>query len=217
MLTKSETWLKMSKASDRRDQQRTDLIAAAERTIAASGLAGLKTRDLARAIGVANGAVYNLVADLDELILHVSSRTLRRLGAAVATADNDQANPPLDRLTRIALAYSDFATGNLELWRSLFEHRMAPGKTAPDWARNEQLDVFRYILQPLRALLPAASETDLGLAARSLFSAIHGIVALGLDQQLVGVPQDLLDAQIPIMVRAMVTGLVEAGAPTPPE
>ena len=207
----------MSKASDRRVQQRQDLIAAAESTIAASGLAGLKTRDLARAIGVANGAVYNLVADLDELILHVSSRTLSRLGAAIAAADDDASRPPLERLTRIALAYGDFATSNLELWRSLFEHRMAPGKETPDWARAEQMAVFSYVLPPLRTLLPKLDEDALGVTARSLFSTVHGIVALGLDQKLVAVPQDQLRAEIARMVRAIVTGLVDDRTSTPPE
>ena len=66
----------MSKALERREKFRESLILAAEKSIAAKGLAGLKTRDLARDIGVANGAVYNLVEDMDELILRVGSRTL---------------------------------------------------------------------------------------------------------------------------------------------
>jgi len=47
----------MSKALERRGKFRDALILAAERAIAEKGLAGLKTRDLAREIGVANGAV----------------------------------------------------------------------------------------------------------------------------------------------------------------
>jgi len=70
----------MSKALERRAKLREALILAAERSIAAKGLSGLKTRDLAREIGCANGAVYNLVADVDELILRVGSRTLARQG-----------------------------------------------------------------------------------------------------------------------------------------
>src|SRR6201987_211563 len=66
----------MSKALERREKQRGELILAAERAIAQKGLAGLTTRDLAREIGCANGAVYNLVEDVDELILRVGSRTL---------------------------------------------------------------------------------------------------------------------------------------------
>ena len=59
----------MSKALERRAKLREDLILAAEKSISAGGLAALKTRELAREIGCANGAVYNLVADVDELIL----------------------------------------------------------------------------------------------------------------------------------------------------
>ena len=66
----------MSKSIGKTSQTRESLILAGERRIAAGGLAGLKTRDLARDIGVANGAVYNLVEDMDELILRVGSHTL---------------------------------------------------------------------------------------------------------------------------------------------
>ena len=58
--------------------------------MSAGGLAGLKTRELAREIGVANGAVYNLVEDMDELILRVGSRTLGRLDAALTARAHDR-------------------------------------------------------------------------------------------------------------------------------
>ena len=77
----------MSKALERRAKFREELILAAERSIAAGGLAGLKTRELAREIGVANGAVYNLVEDMDELILRVGSQTLARLDASLSAAE----------------------------------------------------------------------------------------------------------------------------------
>src|SRR6185295_534759 len=116
----------MSKALERRDKLRQSLIDAAERSIAGGGLAALKTRDLAREIGVANGAVYNLVADMDELILKVGSRTLARLDAALTAAESNGPAEPVETLVRIAVAYCDFAADNTGLWRALFEHRMAP-------------------------------------------------------------------------------------------
>src|SRR5437764_1008347 len=79
----------MSKALERRAKLRESLVEAAEGSITARGVAGLKTRELAREIGCANGAVYNLVADIDELILRVGSRTLGRLDAS--HLDNDVA------------------------------------------------------------------------------------------------------------------------------
>jgi AcrR family transcriptional regulator len=204
----------MSKALERRTKLRQSLIESAEQAIAAKGLSGLKTRDLARQIGCANGAVYNLVEDVDELILRVGSRTLRRLDAALEVAETNDSAPPAETLVRIAVAYCDFAAANLELWRALFEHRMAPGKPVPEWSVADQMELFRHIYQPLAALFPDHTPAQLGVTARSLFSAVHGMVALGLEQKLVAVPVAALRHEIGTIVTAMITGLAAARAQT---
>ena len=183
------------------------MILAAERSINAAGLAGLKTRELAREIGCANGAVYNLVADMDELILRVGSRTLARLDAALTAAEGNGPPSPAETLVRIAVAYCDFAAENTGLWRALFEHRMAPDKPVPEWAVDEQMALFRHIYRPLATLFPNRTASELGVTARSLFSAVHGMVTLGLEQKLIAVPIVALRAEIALIVRAMVRGL----------
>ncbi|MBH5373122.1 TetR/AcrR family transcriptional regulator [Bradyrhizobium glycinis] len=198
----------MTKALERREKLRAALIRAAERMIAERGLAGLKTRDLAREIGCANGAVYNLVADVDELILRVGSRTLLRLDDALTLATSAGEPSPRESLARIALAYCDFAAENLQLWRALFEHRVQVDKPLPDWSVHDQMQLFRHIYQPLAALFPERSPEELGITARSLFSAVHGMVALGLEQKLVAVPLPALRKEIAGLVRAMIDGLV---------
>ncbi|WP_439402205.1 TetR/AcrR family transcriptional regulator [Bradyrhizobium sp. DASA03068] len=198
----------MTKALERREKLRTALIQAAEQMIAERGLAGLKTRDLAREIGCANGAVYNLVADVDELILRVGSRTLLRLDEVLTFATRAGESSPRESLIRIALAYCDFAAENLQLWRALFEHRMETGKLVPDWSVHDQMQLFRHIYQPLAALFPGRCPEELGITARSLFSAVHGMVALGLEQKLVAVPLPALRKEIAGLVRAMIDGLV---------
>jgi AcrR family transcriptional regulator len=197
----------MSKALERRAKLREILILAAEKSIAAKGLAGLKTRDLARAIGVANGAVYNLVEDVDELILRVGSRTLDRLDAALTAAESEGPAAPDKMLVRVALAYCDFAAANLEQWRALFEHRMERGKPIPQWAVEEQMNLFRHIFRPLAALFPNRSPEELSVTARSLFSSVHGMVSLGLEQKLIAVPIAVLRLEIATIVQAMITGL----------
>jgi AcrR family transcriptional regulator len=176
--------------------------------IADRGVSGVKTRDLAREIGCANGAVYNLVADMDELILRVGSRTLLRLDVALSAAESAGEPSPQETLVRIALAYCDFAAENLQLWRALFEHRMAADKVVPDWSVEDQMRLFRHISQPLATLLPKRSREELGITARSLFSAVHGMVALGLEQKLVAVPLPALRKEIADLVRAMIDGLI---------
>jgi AcrR family transcriptional regulator len=197
----------MSKALERRAKLREALIEAAERAIATKGLSGLKTRDLAEEIGIANGGVYNLVEDVDELILRVGSRTLARLDASLSLAEISGPSTPRETLVRIAVAYCDFAAENLELWRALFEHRMQPGKAVPDWAISEQMDLFRHIYRPLAVLFRERSPAQLGITARSLFSAVHGMVALGLEQKLIAVPLNALRSEIAMLTRAMIDGL----------
>jgi AcrR family transcriptional regulator len=197
----------MTKTLERRAKQREELILAAERAIARRGLAGLKSRELAAEIGVANGAVFNLVADMDELILRVGSRTLGRLDSALTAAESGGAPSPAETLVRIAVAYCDFAAGNLELWRALFEHRMAPEKPVPEWAIEEQMNLFRHIYHPLAKLFPERSADELGITARSLFAAVHGMVSLGLEQKLIAVPVAVLRDEIATIVKATIRGL----------
>lgn len=197
----------MIKTLERRTKQRDDLVAAAEKTIAAKGLAGLKSRQLAAEIGVANGAVFNLVEDMDELILRVGSRTLARLDAALSAAEASAARSPAETLVRIAVAYCDFAAENLELWRALFEHRMAAEKPVPEWAVEEQMNLFRHIYHPLAKCYPTWSADELGITARSLFASVHGMVSLGLERKLIAVPVAALRDEIATIVKATIKGL----------
>lgn len=201
----------MTTTAERRERQRTQLIDAAEKAISDKGLAGLKARELAQEIGCALGAIYNLVADMDELVLRVGSRTLARLDAALSAAEDDDApgspDAATDRLVAVALAYCAFARDNLQLWRILFEHRMAEGAVVPDWAVSEQMTLFRHILEPLSLLLPERSEPERMLMSRTLFSAVHGVVAIGLEDKLIAVPRRDLDRQIEGLVRLVCRGL----------
>ncbi len=198
----------MSKTLERRAAHLKILIDAAERTIAEKGLAALKARDLAAAAGVSLGGLYNLVGDLDEVILHVGARTLARLDKALSDVAAEAR--PVERLVAIALAYCRFAQANLSLWRALFEHRMARDAVLPDWHAATQLNLFAHIAAPLRLLLPEKTEEERALLSRTLFSAVHGVAALGLDEKLVAVPVARLEAQIEILVRAVCAGVSRA-------
>ncbi|MCW2285041.1 AcrR family transcriptional regulator [Rhodoblastus acidophilus] len=189
-----------NKTEDRRTLQRERLIETAEATIAQSGHAALKARDLAASVGVSLGGLYNLVGDLDELLLLVSARTLRRLDAALAAQTGED---PVESLVGAALAYCRFARDNLGLWRAVFEHHP---DAVPDWHVETQLGLFRHLLEPLRRIAPHRSEDQRKLLARTWFSAVHGVVLLGLEEMLVAVPYDALEAQVSEMVRALCAG-----------
>ena len=197
------------KAVARRRKLRDALIHAAERTIAKEGLRGMKARELAYEVGCAVGAIYNVVADLDELILHANARTLAALEKALTAAATSGRGPDwaIDQLVKLALAYLEFAASHRRQWQALFDHRIARGESPPDWYQRDLERLFGYIEQPVAGLLPDASPARRALLARSLFSAAHGLVALGLEEKLQFVPLPSLREQVTTIVTALGYGL----------
>jgi len=194
---------------------REQLIAAAERTIASKGLAALRARDLARETGCAVGTIYNVFEHLDELVLCVGSRTLTMLEVALAAArppvPDGSGTEPVDDLVRLALTYLEFAATHTVRWRALFQHRMSEDRPLPEWF-VEQHRLFAQVEQPLTALLPQLDRKARRTLARTVFSAVHGIVALGLDEKLVSLSLSDLAGQLTAMVRAIAAGREELRA-----
>jgi AcrR family transcriptional regulator len=188
----------------KRQAQLEALITAAEKRICESGLQSLKARDLAADIGIALGGLYNIVADMDALLLLVSSKTLKRLGEAatertghLSLATRDDA---IERLVAVAHTYLDFARKNLPLWRMIFELRL--DSPLPEWAAQDQLRLFRHIAEPLSVIMPDLDARGLTIRARTLFAAVHGIISIGLEERLIAVPVQKLSDEIAWLTRA---------------
>jgi AcrR family transcriptional regulator len=200
----------------RRGELKERLIAAAERLIETQGLPGVKARPLAEAAGCALGAIYTVFPDLDTLILSVSARTLARLDAHLAphlarAIEADGASDAARRgLVALALAYLDFVCAHRASWRALFEHRLPQGKSVPEWLIADQSRLFEKVETLLDRLLPRRQASERALLARSLFSAVHGLVLLGLEEKLAPMPLTLLRDQLALIVTAMVAGLEES-------
>jgi AcrR family transcriptional regulator len=198
---------------DRHAALRERLIDVAEATVATNGLAGLKARDLAREAGCAVGTIYNVFEDLDELILCVGSRTLAMLdtalGAVRLALPYGSPEDTADDLVRLALAYLVFAAEHTVRWRALFEHRMSEARPLPQWFVDQQHALFAQVERPLVTLLPDLDPDARRTLARTLFSAVHGIVALGLEEKLVSLLLPDLRSHLAATVRAIATGRAE--------
>ncbi len=179
------------------------LIAAAEAMIAGDGLDGLRARGLAEAVGCSVGAIYTVFPDLDALVLAVNARTLAAIDAALS---GERPSDSVPHLVQLALAYLDYASGHRRLWAALFQHSLG-GQAAPEWYAVQQAAAFSHIEAPLAALRPDLPAADCALLARSLFSAVHGMVALGLDEKVATLPLPVLREQIRTVVEAVVRGL----------
>jgi AcrR family transcriptional regulator len=202
-----------SVTDQRRARLRDALVIAAERTITQHGLGSLRARALAEEAGCAVGAIYNVVEDLDDLVLLVNARTLTALERDLAAADRvdepaDAPNAAIARLVRMALAYLDFAAAQTPRWRTLFEHRMPAGRAVPAWYREQQQRLFAYVEELLLELQAEESRVRRALLARSLFSAVHGLVVLGLEEKLQTIPLPVLREQVRFVVTAIGRGMV---------
>jgi AcrR family transcriptional regulator len=200
----------MAKQADRYAALRTRLVDAAERTIVERGLAALKARDLAAEAGCAIGTIYNVFEHLDELVLAVGSRTLAMLDAALGAVRSrgpyNSTDEAITDLVRLALAYLDFAARHKVRWRALFEHRIIGAHSLPDWYVEQQRVLFTQVEGPLATLLPGLDDERRRILARTLFSAVHGVVALGLEEKLVSMPLSDLRQQVVAIVRAIARG-----------
>ncbi len=190
--------------AQRRSKLRERLLDVARQSIAARGLAGLKARDLAAEAGCALGAIYTAFDDLDELILRVNLSTLQRLGEALDGALREA--EPEGALRALARAYLDFARAEEPSWRALFEHRLSGGAPVPDWYVDARNQLFSRLETPLGQLLPDQDPETRARLARTLFSAVHGVVALGLEQKIAATPPQTLDAQLDALVRLIAAG-----------
>jgi len=202
-----------SATDQRRARLRDALVTAAEQAIARQGLGALRARALAEEVGCAVGAIYNVVQDLDDLVLLVNARTLAALERDLSAADHageaaEGPNAAIARLVRMALAYLDFAAAQTPRWRTLFEHRMPAGREVPAWYREQQQRLFAYVEELLLELQADESRVRRALLARSLFSALHGLVVLGLEEKLQAIPLPVLREQVRFVVTAIGRGMV---------
>lgn len=194
---------------ERRSLARERLIACAEEAVAASGLEGLRARDLAACAGCSVGAIYNLVADLDELALLVAQRTLIALDDWLLDHVPAGACETRD-FEALAIAYARFATAHRNRWRALFEHRL-PDRDLPVWFAADQVRLFERLEARLRRRFPHLDAATASLRARTLFSAVHGIVSLGTEEKLVAMPVGAIEDELALFIRAYLGGLETAG------
>ena len=113
----------------------------------------------------------------------------------------------------MSLAYLHFATQNTHSWRALFDLQMSTDGPVPDWYLQELGKLFALIAKPLRQIFPDQTAQQIDLLTRTLFSSVHGIVLLGLEKRISGVPQDQMEQMITLLLRAATAPA--GGTPSP--
>lgn len=198
-----------SKTTERRHKLRLELIDAGETILTRQGLDALTARAVASAVGCSVGAIYNVFEDIDGLIIAVNSRTLAKLDQKISRfVPGDACGlEPEDCLNELAIAYCQFAIEHTNAWSALFEHGERISRQIPDWHMAEHVHLVGHIVKSLQRLQPDMSDEKSRELAGLLFSAVHGVVSLGLQGFFFAVPQRKLEAQVSLLVRAALVGL----------
>ena len=193
-----------SSREQKKGRRRLLMLEISRTLIATKGLRSLKVRDVAEAAGCSIGSVYNEFGDFDGLILTVNRETVQELTARLEAVPSDD---PVRQLTGLATAYLDFATKHANLLRSLFEHRMEDDRPFPADILVMVMQAFALMHAPLVRLMPERDPEDVALLARMMFSAVHGIISLGLEERMVAVPPAKLRQQVAQFVDTQLAGL----------
>jgi AcrR family transcriptional regulator len=188
----------------KKNRRRALMLDIARQRIASKGLISLKVRDVAEAAECSIGSVYNEFGDFDGLILTINRETVENLTGRLRAVSADD---PRAQLHGLAACYLDFATENANLLRSLFEHRMEEDRPFPQDILDMVMEAFALMYPPLKRVFPDRDPEELALIARTMFSAVHGIISLGLEDRMVAVPPARLRQQLAQFVDAQLAGL----------
>jgi AcrR family transcriptional regulator len=189
------------------------MLQIAERLLEEEGLPGVQARRIAKEADCAVGTLYNVFNGLDGLIVAANTQTLRAFGRAGEAAMRRAASRPFgEQLEALALAYLDFAIAHRRRWKAVFDHQMPDGEDVPAPYRIDQNRLFAMIELPLVSII--ADPAERASAARSMFAAVHGIVALALDRKLGPFDAAETERQVRLIVGLMSRGLQEKPART---
>jgi len=166
-----------------REELREIALQAAEDLVEAHGLIGLSARKVASRIGYTVGSLYMVFNNIDDLIVQMNERTLDRLYEMLAAAVANQP-PAATAIRALAQAYITFALTQTHRWLAVYQHRLPKGETVPNSFTEKVARMFELTQQQLILLCPQRQPEEAALAARALWSGIHGVCILGFDQKL---------------------------------
>jgi AcrR family transcriptional regulator len=166
------------------------VLDAAETIIINEGYPALTVRKIAMEIGYTVASIYMVFTNMADVALHIKANTIDELTEQLQQVP---VSDPERQLVELAKAYLKFAAKNLNRWNMIF----AQDTEYPEWYR-QKIDLLFSLSEAQFALLaPGCSPQRSKLAARALWSGIHGICTLSLtrdpDAQSIG---DIEDAVV---------------------
>lgn len=158
---------------------RQRLVDAATHLFATRGRDGVSMRELAAALGVSPMTPYRYFRDKDEILAAVRTRAFDRFAEALESAYT-AAGEGLERSAAVGRAYVDFALGDPEAYRLMFDLVQGGEEKYPELVRateRARATMSRHV-RPLIDV--GVIEGDPELIGHMLWAVVHGAVELKL-------------------------------------
>ncbi len=169
----------------RNDHTREELVALTLQTVKdflnENSYHDLSLRKIANMIGYVPSTLVNVFGNYNLLLLHAVAQTLDELSHEAKSVMSESQDPK-QSLYELAYCYHSFAQRHPFRWQLIFEHNMN-GEALPEW-QAERIDNMTGMLEHLLALLaPQRTEREVLQASRVLWSGVHGITLLSVDDK----------------------------------
>jgi len=191
----------------REGSARDRLVSVAAEVVAASGVAGVSLREIARRAGVSHNAPLRHFPSLANLLAHVSADGFRDLTAAMDDAVRE-AGPRSShrrRLRAAARAYAAFALAHPGAFALMFRFDLVD-RDEPLLAKASH-EAFDRLVDLVAAAQSEGwqARIDPRLAAGAVWGAVHGLTSLWLDNAIqpstaAGELDQLLDPLLSMLV-----------------
>lgn len=192
------TWRMGRRSEHSRDELRALILDATVALVREQG-AQVTARQIAAAIGYTPGMLYSVFVNLQDIFLHVNAMTLDTLYQRCRDA-SQASDSPAQALQSMASAYLGFADAEVNRFDLLFTRWPDRDTPPPDVLAQRIRSLFALVEQCLGELAPGSDAETRHLAARALWSGVHGATALHLNDQLyldpVHTPQDIVASQV---------------------
>ena len=195
----------MARRSEHSQEEIKEMVLkAAETIVIEESFAELKVRKIAMEIGYTVGSIYMVFDNMADLIMHVKARTLddiaKQLGQ-VANGNNAEKN-----IEQLAKTYLLYAEQNFNRWSMIFEHRLAEDQVVPKWYQQKVDHVFSIVESQFKKLSTTHTDEQRQLAARALWSGVHGICTLSLTGKLDLVGVENVENTVVLLVDSFIKG-----------
>lgn len=167
----------MARRSDHtREELQSLILDKAWTMVGKGGFESLTARKIGEAVGYAPGTLYNVFGSMDGLYLAVNGCTLDQLFDILSSFRTGK--NPTQNMKDMAAAYRAFCRSQRPYWLMLFTHHLPDKARAPQWYQDKIERLFEPLENLLTPLYTAHTDRKRKMAARILWSSVHGLCFL---------------------------------------